>query len=204
MNILKISAKSLKEIIKETARLIKQGGVVIFPTDTVYGLLADAKNKKAVKKVFEIKKRKETKAIPVFVKDIKMAKSLAKIDKEQECFLKKVWPGKITMILKAKKNCGLAKELFGDEKTLGLRKPNHKLVNELLEKINKPLTGTSANISGKPASTKIKKVLKQFQKQKAQPDLIIDRGNLPKSRVSTVIILTKDKIKILRKGDYLK
>jgi len=177
---------------------------VACPTDTIYGLLADAINKKAVKKVFEIKKRPKDKAIPVFVKDIKMAKRLAKIDKEQECFLKKAWPGKLTMILKIKARSGLARELLGKDKTVGLRVPDYKLINELLKKINKPLTGTSANISGKKASTKIRNIIKQFTGKKIQPDLIIDAGNLPKSRASTIIKLTKDKIKILRKGDYLK
>jgi len=194
----------MKIEIKRIINIFKKGGVIVCPTDTVYGLIADAANKKAVEKVFKIKKRHKKKAIPIFVKDIKTAKKLAFINKRQEKFLKKVWPGKITVVLKRKPNCGLPKILFGGRKTIALRIPNYKMVNNLLEKINKPLTGTSANISGKPASAKIKEVLFQFKNQKLQPDLIIDVGNLKKSKPSKIIDLTKRKPKILRAIDKSK
>lgn len=171
---------------------------MVCPTDTVYGLVADATNNKAVEKVFKIKKREKSKAIPIFVKDIKTVKKLAFINEKQEKFLKNNWPGKITVILKRKPSCGLPKELFGRKKTIGLRIPNYKLINELLKRLNKPLTGTSANISAKPASTKIKEVLKQFSQQKIQPDLIIDADNLPKNKPSKVIDLTRNKPKVIR------
>ncbi|PIR72140.1 MAG: threonylcarbamoyl-AMP synthase [Candidatus Nealsonbacteria bacterium CG10_big_fil_rev_8_21_14_0_10_36_24] len=191
--------------IKEVIKIIKKGGVVVCPTDTVYGLITDATNKKAVEKIFKIKKRDKKKAIPIFVKDIKTAKNLAFINEKQEKFLRENWPGKITVILKRKVKCGLPEILFSKKKTIGLRIPNYKLIKKLLQKTNKPLTGTSANISRKPPSTKIKEVLKQFSAQggpvsdgKDQPDLIIDVGNLKKSRPSRVIDLTKNKQKILR------
>ena len=146
--------KNSPEIIEKAVEILKNGGVIICPTDTVYGILADATNIKAVKKVFDIKNRPKDKSVPTFVKDIKMAKGLAKIDKEQESFLKKAWPGKVTMILEVKKNCKLVKLLYKD--TVGLRIPDYDLVNKIIKKVNKPLTGTSANISDKPASVKIK------------------------------------------------
>lgn len=185
MRILNIKKQN---IIKEAIKLIKKGEIVISPTDTVYGLICDATNKKTVKRLFKIKKRPREKPIPIFVKDIEMAKKLAKINPKQEKFLKKVWPGKVTVVLKSK-----------DKKTIGLRIPNYKFINQLLSIINKPLTGTSANISGKPASTRIKEVIRQFQNQKHQPDLIIDAGNLKPAKPSMVIDLTSSKIKILRK-----
>lgn len=172
----------------DVVRAIKKGKVVVCPTDTVYGLVCDAANKKAVERLFKIKKRPKEKQIPIFVKDIAMAKKLAEINKEQEDFLKKVWPGKVTAVLKKKNGKG----------TIGLRIPNHKFVLSLAKYVNRPLTGTSANISGNKASTKIKEVLKQFEGQKYQPDLVIDKGNLPKSKPSTVIDLTVSPHKILR------
>ncbi|MFH1656184.1 MAG: L-threonylcarbamoyladenylate synthase [Candidatus Nealsonbacteria bacterium] len=201
---MKVIKGDKKEIIIESIRVIEGGGVVVFPTDTVYGLLVDAENKKAVEKVFEIKKRLKEKTLPVFVKDIKTVEDLCFIDEEQKLFLKKVWPGKVTMILKLKTKNNLVKEVIEKNKTIGLRIPKYKLLNELLKKINKPLTATSANISGKSNSNKIKKIIKQFSKQKIQPDLIVDVGNLKKSKPSTIIYLTRDKIEILRKGDYFK
>lgn len=196
MEILKLGQKNFTEIVKKVSNFIRQGRVLVLPTDTVYGLVVDATNKKAVEKLFKIKKRKKEKPIPIFVKDIRTVKKIAQIDKKQEKFLKKVWPGKITVILKKK----IGARLYGiDKKMIGLRTPNYKLVNILLKKLNRPLTGTSANISGKPASTKIKEVIRQFKNKKYQPDLVIDAGNLPKNRPSTVIDLSREKIKILRK-----
>lgn len=195
MQTIKLNQRNFQKVVKKTTELLKQGKVIICPTDTVYIPAADASNKRAVKKVFLIKKRSPLKPIPIFVKNIRMAKKLAKIDKEQEKFLQLVWPGKITVILKRKK----AKiKLYGvDEETIALRIPNFKLVNLLLEKLNKPLVGTSANISGKPSSGILEEVLQQFKGSKNQPDLIVDAGRLP-GRPSMVIDLTVTPPKILR------
>ena len=190
----KIEKGKLKQIIN----LLKKGGVVVFPTDTVYGLIADATNKNAVKKIFLIKKRVFKKPVPIFVKDIKMAKKLAKIDKKQEKLLKSVWPGKVTVVLK--RNQGKSKiKLYGvDKKTIALRIPKFEALNFLLSKINKPLVGTSANLSRKPASGNPKKVFSQFKQRRYQPDLIIDAGVLP-GKPSTLLDLTSFSPKILRK-----
>jgi len=196
MQILKINQKNFQKIVKIAAKSIKEGEVIVCPTDTVYGLICDARNEEAVKRLLKIKRRKAKKPIPIFVKDIKMAKKLAFINKKQEKFLKKVWPGKITVVLKRKNK--LPKILFSRTKTIGLRIPNYEIINQLLMIINSPLTGTSANISGKPPSIKIKEVINQFQNQKYQPDLVIDAGNLQKSKPSTVLDLTVSPPKILR------
>ncbi len=221
MKILKVSSKKLNKTIQETAELLKEGKIEVCPTYTVYGFLCDATNKKAVEKLFKIKKRSKSKAIPIFVKDIEMAKKLAFIDKKQEKFLNMVWftrqnflgesgkpelvkitpkilagKGKVTVILKRNKS---KIKLYGvSKKTIGLRIPDYKLINKLLLKINRPLTGTSANISGKPSSTKIKEVIEQFGREKIKPDFIIDVGNLDFSLPSIVLDLTGKKIKILR------
>lgn len=201
MERLKISSKNLNLAINEVMKVIKKGGVIICPTDTVYGLMADATNEKAVKKVFQIKKRTFQKPIPLFVKDLKMAKRLAIINKNQEKFLKKFWPGKTTVILKAK-NQKFPKGVVSVDKKIGLRIPNYKIINQLLLILKCPLTGTSANISGKPESTKIKEILNQFTNQKQKPDLILDTGNLKPSLPSTVIDL--ENLKILREGAFPK
>ncbi len=197
MRILKINYKKLEKLkLKLVISLLRQGKVIIFPTDTVYIPVADATNKKAVKKVFQIKQRSQKNPLPLFVKDIKAARKLARIDKVQEKFLKTVWPGKVTVVLKRKKTkmviYGVAKD------TIALRIPSFKPVNFLLKKLNKPLVGTSANISGKPPSGNMKKVLRQFKGKKYLPDLVIDAGNLPKSKPSIVLDLTTFPPKIKR------
>ena len=183
MKILKIK-KSLNEAIIS----IKNGQVLICPTDTVYGLICDAGNNKEVEKIYQIKQRPKNKLMPIFVSDIKMAKKLAEINKKQEGFLKKVWPGTVTAILKSKNVKG----------TIGVRIPNYKWLLGLAEQLNQPLAETSANISGEPATTKIKEVLKYFKGREYHPDLAIDAGNLKKSRPSKVIDLTVWPPKILR------
>lgn len=198
MRILKVSPRNFTEVIGKAIKSIRKGEVIVCPTDTVYGFLCDATNKKAVERLLKIKKRPKGKPIPIFIKDLEMAKNFAIFSKDQEIFLRKVWPGKVTVILKRKKR--LPKILFGDRKTIGLRIPKYKLVNILLSKLNLPLTGTSANISGRQASTKIREVLNQFEDKKFQPDLILDAGNLKSSFPSTVINLTCKKLKVLRKG----
>jgi L-threonylcarbamoyladenylate synthase len=196
--------KPSKKTLNEATDILKNGGVIICPTDTVYGFLADASSKKAVDKIFKLKKRPRSKSLPVFVKDIKMAKELAEISKEpasvppkrdfgeakQEKMLK---TGRITVVLKRKKGI----ELYGVAKnTIALRIPKHKFLNDLLKKISKPLVQTSVNISGSPALNKIKEILEQFGDK---VDLIIDEGNLPKRKPSKIIDLTDEKQKILRK-----
>ncbi len=187
--------------------LIK-GEVILFPTDTVYGFLANATNKKAVEKIFKIKKRPAQKPLSLFVKDIKIVKKIAKINPQQEKFLKIIWPtsptfkktetgkGKITAILERRKT---KEKIYGiKEDTIAIRIPSYKPLNLLLNQVNFPLAQTSANISGKPASGKIKEIIKEFKDKKDQPDLIINAGDLPSHKPSTIIDLTTLPPKILR------
>lgn len=190
-----INIKNYKLIVDEIVNALKRGEVVICPTDTVYIPAADATNEKAVRKVFLIKKRSLKKPIPIFVKDLEMAKKIAEIDRKQDRFLRKVWPGKVTVVLKRKKS---KIKLYGvDRKTIALRIPNFKLINLLLKKLNRPLVGTSANISSQPPSGNLKEVLQQFKNKKYQPDLAIDGGILS-GKPSTVLDLTTLPPKILR------
>ena len=190
-----------QKALNRTVSAIKKGEVVICPTDTVYGFLADALNKKAVEKIFKIKKRARQKPLPVFIKDIKMAKELAEINEKQEKILKKYWPGKYTFILKRKelRDVGDHTILWGvDKKTIALRIPKYKFLNDLLKKINKPLVQTSVNISGQASLTKIDDIIKQFGRT-GIPTLIIIGVDFKKSKPSKVLDLTSDKIKVLRK-----
>lgn len=192
MQIIKKEKIKLDEVIKA----LKKKKVVVFPTDTVYGLIADATSKIAVEKVFKIKKREKTKPLPIFVKDLRMAKTLAKIDKKQERIIKSFWPGRVTAVLERKAKI----KVYGlDKRTIALRIPKYKLINILLDKLNLPLTGTSANVSGKPSSTKIKEIISQFKNQKNQPDLVIDAGDLKPSKPSTILDLKVLPPKILRR-----
>jgi len=198
MQIIKKNRKNIKEI----TTALKNGAVLVCPTDTIYGFLADAENKKAVDKIYKIKKRSKTKALPVFIKDVKMAKKLAEISEKpsfakasagkQEKILKKYWPGKFTFVLKRKPGI----KLYGVEKdSIALRIPKYKFLNNLLKEINRPLVQTSVNISGQPSLNKISDIINQLNKLDV---LIIDGGDLKKSKPSKIIDLTNNN-KILRK-----
>ena len=187
-----------RDLAKKVKEFLGRGQVVVSPTDTLYGLIADATNDQAVERIFNIKQRDKSKPITIFVNSIAEAKKLAIIDEKQEDFLGEVWPGKITVVLKRKQRSGLSKKLFGKKETIALRIPDHKIISEILSKFKKPLTGTSANLSGKGSITKISDIIDQFNGQEAKPDLIIDAGNLPASSSSIIIDLTKKKPEILR------
>lgn len=175
----------IKPNLQKAVKAIKAGKILICPTDTVYGLICDAGNKKAIDRIYLIKKRPKSKPLPIFVRSIAMAKKIAKINKIQEGFLKSA----VTVVLKSKKG----------EKTIGIRMPKYKLVLDIIGRLGRPLAETSANISGRRPTTKIKEVLKYFKGRKYQPDLILDGGNLKLSKPSKVIDLTELGPKILRK-----
>jgi L-threonylcarbamoyladenylate synthase len=185
-------AKQQKALNKAVSA-IKKGKIVICPTDTVYGFIVDASNKVATAKIFRIKKRAKSKPLPLFVKDLKMAKDFAEIDATQEKILKKKWPGKFTFVVKRKKGFKL---YDGEKDTIALRIPKHKFLNDLLKKANRPLAQTSVNLSGETPLTKISDIINQFAKQDI---LIIDGGILKKSNPSKIIDLTGLKIKTIRK-----
>jgi L-threonylcarbamoyladenylate synthase len=183
-----------KKALGKAVLLIKKGRVIICPTDTVYGFLADAASKKAVGDIFKIKKRPTSKPLPVFIKDIKTAKKLAFIKKEEEKILKKYWPGKYTFVLKRKKGV----KLYGvDENTIALRIPKYKFLNDLLKKINKPLVQTSVNVSGKQPLTKIKDIQETIEGMDFEI-LIINGGDLKRVKPSKIIDLTSKALTIIR------
>lgn len=192
-------SKSIGIIAKDVASIIKKGQVVVVPTDTVYGLLCDATNKKAVDRVFKIKDRNKNNPLPVFVKDLKMAQSLAKIDAETEDILRKIWPGQVTAILHQKKGV----KIFGlNKKTIALRIPNYKFIERLLDEFGRPLVCTSANISGRPPLLEAKNIISQFHKNNL-PDYVVDGGKLKKRLPSTVVDLTKENPYITREGNKI-
>ncbi|KKP55615.1 MAG: hypothetical protein UR46_C0003G0005 [Parcubacteria group bacterium GW2011_GWA1_33_6] len=187
--IIKISPK----IIHKVSIFLKKGGLVICPTDTVYGFLADASNKKAVDKIFKIKKRPKSNPLSLFVKNFKMANRIAFINEKQANILNKFWPGKYTFRIKRKPK----KDLYGvDKNTIAIRIPKYKFLNDLLNKINKPLVQTSVNISGKNPLNKINDIINTFE---GLDILIINGGNIKKGKPSKILDLTQNTIKTLRK-----
>lgn len=188
--------KDYSDVIREAVNVLNYGGVIVYPTDTLYGLGANALNDVAIRKVFRIKERSFSKPLPMIVRDYLWAKELAEIKPKNEAILKKVWPGKVTAVLPKKDIVPDA--LTSEFNSVGIRVPDHVFTDKLLAKFGYPLTSTSANISGQVPTNDINKIIEIFSKSTEKPDLIIDAGILSKSEPSMVIDLTGDKPKVLR------
>lgn len=196
MKVVSISRIGVSEALKIAAKALSQSKVLVCPTDTIYGLLADAQNPKAIEKIFRIKHRSKEKPLGIFVKDLAMAKRIAKVEPLQEEVLKKVWPGKVTAVLHIKKQFP---EGVGTKETIGIRVPKYYFLDLLFKKFNHALAQTSVNISNTPPLQKVGDMIRVFGKRKWKPDLILDAGALPFSRPSKVIDMTTEKRKIIRK-----
>ncbi len=189
-------------IIEIAAGVIQRGGSIVYPTDTVYGLGVNALREYSIKRLFKIKKRPETKPVPIIIRDIEMAKKLAFINKKQEKILESVWPGQVTVILEKRQI--IPDILTAGKRTVGLRIADCEFIRLLMENLEEPITATSANLSGEPSLISSADVIKVFNKAHSRPDLILDAGDLPESPASTVLDLTSQNPKITRVGPISK
>lgn len=172
------------------------------PSDTVYGAVVDATNEVAVKKLIAFKNRPWGKPISVFVSDREMIRSLVVTSEKQEQMLDQLLPGPYTIVLPSKHKT--SKLLESERGSLGVRLPSYPFVTELAKLYGKPLTATSANLSGRSPHYSIESLLNQFPESKKELiDLIVDAGKLPHNKPSTIIDLTGDEVKMLRKGDLV-
>ena len=182
--------KAGKKAASRSAEVLAGGGMIIYPTETVYGIGADATSDKAVKKVIAVKKRSPSKHIIIAVSDLRMARKYAIITKKVEILAKAFMPGPLTLILESKEPTRNAAR-----RRIRFRMPDNKFVLSLIRKFGKPITTTSANISGGENLYKRKDIIKTFD---GKVDLIIDAGNIPKRRPSTVFDTIE--MKVVREG----
>ncbi len=198
MKVIKIDLNGdYSDAIREAVNILNYGGTIIYPTDTLYGLGANALNDIAVRKVFRIKERSFSKPLPMIVRNYTWVKELAKIKLCHKEMIKKIWLlGKVTVVLPKKDIVPGA--LTAEFNSVGIRIPDYLFTDQLLAKFGYPLTSTSANISGQEPTNDINKIIEVFSKSTIKPDLIIDAGILPKSDPSMIVDLTGDKPKVLR------
>ena len=181
------------EGIEKTFQVIKKGGIIVFPTDTVYGIGCNPYNANAVEKIYEIKSREKIKSLPVLAYSLDTVKEIARMDTFTEKIIKKYWPGPLTLILELTDK-KLKKSLNLDNK-IAVRIPDSKCTLKLLEKCGL-LVGTSANISGNPSSTDPKECLKNI----INYDVFLNGGTITSKGESTIIEIENEQIKIIRKG----
>lgn len=184
----------------EVLKTLKKGGLIVFPSDTVYGLLTDATNEKAVKKLIHFKNRPAGKPISVFTTEKKLT-GLVKVNSKQRKTLEVLLPGPFTVVLESKHK--VSRLLESEKEKLGIRVPDYEPINELVANFGKPLTATSANVSGRAPYHSIDSLLKQLSvKKRKLIDLIVDAGKLPRNKPSTIVDLTAPTLKVLRQGDF--
>jgi L-threonylcarbamoyladenylate synthase len=200
MQIATLSKDNEYSILLEAVIILKRGGVVVAPTDTVYGLCADARSPDAVNKIFTIKGRQKSNPMPVFIDSFKKLDEVAYVNNNALMrFLERVWPGKITCVLSSRGWMPI--ELRGHSGlSIGVRMPNHNFLLSLIKSFGGPITGTSANLSGRKETNKIDEVISGFRHMPFKPDFIIDAGDLPESLSSTVLNCMTQPPAVIREG----
>ncbi|MCT4607166.1 MAG: L-threonylcarbamoyladenylate synthase [Marinisporobacter sp.] len=189
-----------EEILKVPAKVLKNGGTVAFPTETVYGLGANALDEKAVKKIFQAKGRPSDNPLIVHISKIEEIIPLVKeIPENAKKLMGKFWPGPITIILK--RSHRIPDVITAGLDTVAIRMPSHPIANKLIEKSQVPVAAPSANLSGKPSPTKAEHVIHDL---KGKVDVIISGGSCDVGLESTVVDMTGEWPMILRPGGITK
>ena len=183
-------------MLEQAAELIKQGKIVIFPTETVYGIGTNGLDEQAVKRLYEVKQRPLNKPITLLVSNMEMVNQIAKDITETEYkIMKKFFPGPLTIILK-KKNI-VPDIVTSGQDTVGVRMPSGEIARKLVEIAGVPVAAPSANITGEPSGTNLQEIMKHFE---GRVDFAIDGGISELGISSTIVQVIDGKPQILRQG----
>ena len=182
--------------LKEVARTIKQGGVVVFPTETVYGIGANGLSANAVKRIYEVKQRPLNKPISLLVNGTDMINEIAQdITDLEKALIREFFPGPLTIILKKKDI--VPNVVTANSNTVGVRMPSNEIALKLIEYAGVPIATPSANISGKPSGTNMEDIMKDFE---GKVDYFIDDGPSKIGISSTIVQVIDGVPHILRQG----
>lgn len=188
-----------QEIIAKAAEVLRAGGLVIYPTETTYGLGADATNPEAIQKLLAYKAKRSGKALSIMVADQTMAEGYVELNDTARSAYAKFLPGPVTVVSVGRHK--VAPEVESSDGTLGIRISSYKLARDLAAALGRPFTATSANPSGEKRPYSVEDVLERCSpRQKELIDLIIDAGELPRNEPSTVVDTTLDSYRVLRQG----
>ncbi len=184
-----------EEELQEVIKILKQDGVVIFPTDTVYGIACNSLSEKGIAKIFEIKNRPKEKPINVLTDSVEKIEQIANLLEKEKTLMEKYMPGALTMIVEKKES--LPSILTSSLPTVGVRIPNNEIALAILKNFPYPLATTSANTSGEEAGVEVEDFTKTFD---GKVDAIIDGGPTKIQIASTIIKVEENNIKVLREG----
>jgi L-threonylcarbamoyladenylate synthase len=182
--------------IEEAAAVLRAGGVIAIPTDTLYGLAADPFNPVAVARLFAIKGRDAERAVPLVAADVEQVTDhFGPLPAAGERLAAAFWPGPLTLLVHAPKT--LAANLTGGQPTVGVRVPDHAVTRELCRACARPLTATSANMSGEPATADPEEVVRTIGER---IDLLLDGGRTPGGPPSTIVDISGSSPRLVRSG----
>ena len=185
------------EIVFPAVEALKRGEVIVFPTETFYGLGADALNENAVERVVSLKGRNPDSPIAVIIADREMLTEIVtEIPSMAERLINRFWPGPLTLVLPAPK--GLPLSLLNRDGKIGVRVSSHPLATRLAGELGRPLTATSANLSGKEPARTIQQARSYFS---GKIEIFLDGGRLAGTSGSTVVEICHNELKIIREGE---
>jgi len=185
------------ESIGQAARLILAGEPVAVPTETVYGLAADATNAKAVARIYEAKCRPSFNPLIVHVPDLAAAELIGRFEPQARVLAERYWPGPLTLVVPLRDDAEIAPVVTAGLSTIGLRVPAHPAMQALLREAARPLAAPSANASGSISPTRAEHVLRSL---KGRISLIIDGGQTERGLESTIVAATGPQLRLLRPG----
>jgi L-threonylcarbamoyladenylate synthase len=189
--------KTAVEALSEALATLRRGGVVVFPTETLYGLGADALNIAAVERIFALKGRDPHQPIPVLLADSAMLDVVvAAIPSAAKKLIERFWPGPLTVVLPARK--GLPPPLVNAAGGVGVRISSQPVARRLVEALGRPLTATSANPAGKPPARTTEEARAYFSDR---VEVFLDGGALTSKIGSTVVEIAGDRVRMLREGE---
>lgn len=189
-----------KQDIQKAADIIRRGGVIALPTETVYGLACDPRNVKAVKQIFCIKGRADDKPLQLIASSFAQVTRLADMTTAEKRLARVYWPGPLTMLVRLRSGMRLAKQV-SPSSVIGIRVSPSPVVRALIRAFGYPIAATSANRSGLTPVRSGNGVKKAFQGFIDQPDMILDVGMLPRRKPSTVVrVKESGDVEVLRQG----
>jgi len=203
--LLKIAGKTLEDIdvfLEKAVEVINDGGVIAFPTNSVYGLGGDPLNIEVVNRIYDIKYRDRSKGLLLLVADTEEAEKIADFNKISSKLAERFWPGQLTLILKKKEPNIIPPEVTASKNTIGIRVPENEIILTILRKLKSKgyfggIIGTSANYSGEPPSISGNEVVKKFL---TPIDLILDGGKTQTKVPTTILDCTSEDLRLLRIG----
>ena len=194
--LLKIDERNFREVIQEAAQVVHEGGIVAVPTESFYGLAVHALDEKAIERLFAVKRRREDNPVLILIPSKESLSSyVTEASEKDRKLMERFWPGGLTMVFFA--GLILPRSLTAGTGKIGVRLSSHPVPTELARAVGAPITGTSANRSGRPSCSTAEEVMEALGED---IDLILDGGKTAGGKGSTVLDVTTDPPVVLREG----